>query len=139
MVQLALPKVVIPKAVTALIERIPYFKREKTGSHMRAHQRHGCCLVAELLITEKGYKIDGLVIEASRGGIRFREASKYVLDRRDVHVVVIIAGNEYPGVIVNVGHNGYGVKLEGLISDEEVERLVAENPTPKSLNEGLIN
>ena len=139
MVQLALPKVTLPPAITNLIDKLPFKKRDKGGSHMRAHQRHGCCLVAELLIADKGFKIDGLVIEASRGGIRFREASKYVLDRRGTAVVVIIAGNEYPGVIVNTGHNGYGIKLEGLISDEEVERLVAENPTPKSLNETLVN
>lgn len=132
--QLSLPKLSVPKALSDVVGKLPFVnKREKGGSHMRAHTRHPCCLVAELLIADKGFKIDGLVIEASRGGIRFREASKYILDRRGTSVVVIIGQSQYPGVIVNVGDNGYGIKLEALVSDEEVERLVADNPTPNAL------
>lgn len=132
--QLSMPKLAMPKAVSDVIGKLPFMKRqEKAGSHMRAHMRHPCCLVAELLIADKGFKIDGLVIEASRGGIRFREASKYILDRRGTSVVVIIGQSQYPGIIVNLGSNGYGIKLDSLVSDEEVERLVADNPTPSGL------
>lgn len=132
--KISLPKFQVPQAISDLYGKLPFVKQQqKGGSHMRAHMRHPCCLVAELLIAEKGFKLDGLVIEASRGGIRFREASRFVLDRRGVAVVVIIGKSEYPGVIVNVGNNGYGIKLDTLISDEEVERLVADNPTPQGL------
>ncbi|MCA0422354.1 MAG: hypothetical protein LCH61_03360 [Proteobacteria bacterium] len=131
--KISLPKFHMPEALSVLADKLPFRKRERGGSHMRAHMRHPCCLVAELLIAEKGFRIDGLVIEASRGGIRFREASRFVLDRRGITVVVIIGESQYPGTIVNVGNNGYGIKLDTLISDEEVERLVANNPTPHEL------
>lgn len=132
MVNLTLPKSVPSlKAVTALLEKMPFLKRDKGGSHMRAHQRHPAVIVAELLIADKGFKIDGLVIEVSRGGIRFREASNYILDRRGTTVVVIVGDKEFPGSIVNVGTNGYGIKLDTLIPEDEVDRLMTHSlPQP---------
>lgn len=123
-------KLSLPKAVTSLFERLPFVKpAARSGSHMRAHQRHACVLVSELLIAEKGFKLDGMVIEVSRGGIRFREASNYILDRRGTPVVVMVGGQEHPGVIVNVGNNGYGIKLDQLMTEEEVDRLMGGSVT----------
>lgn len=117
-------KFALPRAMTSLVQRLPFVRRNRSGSHMRAHQRHPCVLVAELQIPEKNYKLDGMVIEVSRGGIRFREASTYILDRRGTHAVVLLGGGEFPGTIVNVDTSGYGIKLDALIPDDEVARLV---------------
>lgn len=113
---------------------IPFFnKRKKTGSHMRAHQRIPCCIMGEVCIVERGFKIDGLLIEVSRGGMRFREASRYVMNRDGVDVTIQVSGNEYPGVIMNSSVTGYGIKLNTLITEEELERLVAGG-SPRGFN-----
>lgn len=117
---------------SAITAKIPFLKRNKSGSHMRAHQRVPCCLMAELLIVERGFKLEGLVIEVSRGGMRFREASNFILRRDKVKVAVLAAGAEFPGMIVNTGANGYGIKLDALVAEEELERLVASG-SPQGL------
>ncbi len=111
--------------------KVPFLNRKKSGSHMRAFARHPCCIMGELLIADKSYKLDGLIIELSRGGVRFREASSYVLDRSGVNVVVMVNGSEYPGVVVNVAANGYGIKLDSLMPEGDVEKLMgAGTPAP---------
>ncbi|HRK23433.1 MAG TPA: PilZ domain-containing protein [Beijerinckiaceae bacterium] len=117
-------KFAMPQAVSSVLRRLPFVKRDKGGKHMRAHSRHPCVLIAEMQIPDKGIKLDGMVIEVSRGGIRFREASTYILDRRGTPVVIHLSGHEFPGSIVNVDTSGYGIKLDALIADDVVNSLV---------------
>lgn len=117
---------------SAFTARLPFLKRNRAGSHMRVHQRVPVCMMAELLIVDRGFKLDGLLIEVSRGGMRFREASAFILRRDRVAVVVQVDGGEYPGTIVNSGVNGYGIKLDSVIPQEEVDRLIARS-TPRSV------
>ncbi|HRJ70026.1 MAG TPA: hypothetical protein PK812_10495 [Beijerinckiaceae bacterium] len=113
--------------------RIPFIKRNRTGSHMRAHQRIQCCLMGEVSVVERGFKIEGLVIEVSRGGMRFREASHFVMNRTGVDVTILVSGGEYPGRIMNSSTTGYGIKLDSLITEEEMERLIASG-APKGFD-----
>ena len=120
-----MPKIALPKAITTYFDNLSFRKKNKTGSHMRAHSRHGCVLIAEMEIIEKGFKIDGMVIELSRGGIRFREATSYILDRRGTKVEVSVSGNTYAGVILNIDAHGYGIKLNELMPEEELDKMVS--------------
>lgn len=123
---LSLPSFPSVGGITSSIAgRLPFLKRNKTGSHMRAHQRMPCCLMGEVSVVERGFKIEGLVIEVSRGGLRFRESSRFVMNRTGLNVLVLVNGHEFPGKIMNSSATGYGIKLDSLITEEELERLVA--------------
>ncbi|GGH10770.1 hypothetical protein GCM10007036_07510 [Alsobacter metallidurans] len=91
----------------------------------RAYPRSACRIAARLELPEKAFSIDGMIIEASRGGILFRESSRYILDRRGAPVVVHLPGLEIKGDIVNVSPLGYGVRLSHLISEEALGELLA--------------
>jgi hypothetical protein len=98
---------------------------DRQGSMKRAYARHGCRLAARLELPEKAFALDGMVVEASRGGLLFRESSRYILDRRGAPVVVHLPGLELKGDIVNVSPTGYGVRLSQLLSEDVLGELLA--------------
>ena len=78
---------------------------------------------AELYFTERKYAINGMVIEISQGGALFREATRYIMDRRRALVVLRLAGQEFPGVIVNVRPNGYGILFDAPVSEDTIAEI----------------
>ena len=78
---------------------------------------------AELFFTERRYGINGMVIEMSQRGALFREASEYIMDRKGALVIVRIAREEFPGVIVNVRPTGYGILFDGPVSEDTIAEL----------------
>jgi hypothetical protein len=78
---------------------------------------------AELYFTERKYSITGMVIEISQGGALFREATRYIMDRRRALVVLRLAGQEFPGVIVNVRSTGYGILFDAPVSDDTIAEI----------------
>jgi hypothetical protein len=94
------------------------------GRRRRIYQRHSCCAVATLLLVDRGVELDGLVLELSRGGVLFREASSFVLDRRGMPVSVKLPTCSLDGIIVNTSRNGYGIRLDDVLSDEELAGLL---------------
>jgi hypothetical protein len=101
-------------------------KRPNAGN--RAFERHDCMLMAHLFMPEKEFEIDGLLVEISRGGALFREASTYILDRRNMPVMVRFLDREYPAVIVNVSPKGYGLRWSQLLPAEAVQNVL-DSPT----------
>jgi hypothetical protein len=86
-----------PASVQSLLARF-----KGPSARNRAFQRHSCALRAALLLPEKALSLDGAVTEISRGGALYREASRYILDRRHSPVVIELPGVRLAGVIVNV-------------------------------------
>ena len=101
-------------------------KRPNAGN--RAFERHDCMLMAHLVMPEKNFEIDGLLVEISRGGALFREASTYILDRRNMPVLVRFLDREYAAVIVNVSPKGYGLRWSQLLPAEAVQNVL-DSPT----------
>lgn len=104
--------------------RFRWFRRGPSRA-MRQHERHACCIQGALHIRERNYRIEGLILEVSRGGVLFREASRFILDRVGTVVTVQTADVNAPGTIVNVRPAGYGIRFDNLLDDTLVDDLVA--------------
>ena len=89
----------------------------------RKFQRVACEQIAELYLPDRRLSLHGMLVEVSKGGALFREASRYILDRRRARVVVRAAGLEVPGVIVNVRDVGYGVHFDTPIDETTIAQL----------------
>jgi hypothetical protein len=97
--------------------------RRKSTVHDRVHERMPCCTIAKLDVVNHDTTLDGLLLELSRGGALFREASQFVLDRRGDPVILRVAGFSRAATIVNVRPEGYGLRWATPISDEDLQEL----------------
>jgi hypothetical protein len=100
------------------------FRRRPDFTAMRVHERLACCAVATLVIDERGVELDGLVLEASFGGLLFREASTYIFDRTGAPITAKVAGLELHGSIANVRSTGYGIKLDRIMGEAELQAIL---------------
>jgi hypothetical protein len=91
----------------------------------RRHVRHDVSLRAELLLTDRALTLDGMIVEISRSGLRYREATHHILDRRGASVTVRIPGRDISGTILNVSTAGYGIALHEILSEFVVEQIIA--------------
>lgn len=91
----------------------------------RRHQRVPIETAAELYFPDRRYGVSGMLIEMSRGGALFREASRYIMDRNRASVVLRFGGHELTGVIVNVRPVGYGILFDELLSEDTVMEIAA--------------
>lgn len=103
---------------------IPKFGKKKKFS--RRHRRFPCCVIAYMHVIERGYFLDGTVLEMSQGGLMFRVASNYVLDRTGENVIVHIDGLELRGQIMASRPEGYGLRLLDDLDLTTVSSLVDE-------------
>lgn len=103
---------------------IPKFGKKKHFS--RRHRRYPCCIIAAMDVIERGYVLDGTVLEMSQGGAMFRVASNYVLDRTGENVIVHIDGLELRGQIMASRPEGYGLRLLDELDLTTVSSLVDE-------------
>lgn len=91
----------------------------------RRFQRFAAELPAELFFTDRDFALSGMLIEISRGGALFREATPYILDRKRASVVLRACGLEIPGVIANVRASGYGIRFSTPLIDNTVAEIIA--------------
>ncbi|MBV6658806.1 MAG: PilZ domain-containing protein [Devosiaceae bacterium] len=103
---------------------IPRFGEKKSFS--RRHRRYPCCVIASMDIVERAYSLDGTVLEMSQGGLMFRAASNYVLDRTGEKVVVHIDGLDLPAQVMASRPEGYGLRLLEDLDLTTVSSLVEE-------------
>lgn len=99
---------------------------KKKNDFVRRFERHPCCVVAVLHLLDRGYDMDGVLLEISEGGCLFRGASQFIMDRTGEAVTVHFAGENYSGTIVNVRPQGYGVKLNESLPPELVRHIARE-------------
>lgn len=98
----------------------------KKKSFSRRHRRYPCCVIAVMDIVDRIYSLDGTVLEMSQGGLMFRAASNYVLDRTGEKVIVHIDGLELHAQIMASKPEGYGLKLAEELDLTAVSSLVDE-------------
>jgi hypothetical protein len=98
------------------------FKHSKQPSaSQRTHVRHDCMIVATITVVDKHVTIDGLVSEISLGGVKFRPASTYILDRTSEKVSISMDGFVIDGTIRNTSQEGYGIQLGMKLEEEDLE------------------
>jgi hypothetical protein len=107
---------VLPSLIPAL--------RARDFRRMRAHERYPCCAIATLELVEQDIQLEGLVLEASLGGLLFREALSFIYDRRGESVRVHVAGLRLLGEIVNVHARGYGLRLAQELTPDELRSIL---------------
>lgn len=113
--------------------QLPFQKKRQT--FVRRHSRHDCFIVGTIDLVERRVIIDGTVMELSLGGLLFRPASKFILERSGDDVEVEFADIKIAGRLMNTRPVGYGVKFNQVMSGEVFDRLVAfyglaQQPSP---------
>lgn len=110
------------------LPKIPFrgpLKRDKKG-FSRRHSRFECVVIGTMRAIEVGAEFDGALVEVSRGGCTFRQASMYVLDRIGETVHVHTEFFDVEGRIRSVRPEGYGIQFFSDIDDAVVDRIVGE-------------
>ena len=95
----------------------------------RRWERAPCQLLAVMNIPAANIEIEGLLMEVSRGGLLFRPASRYILERIRERVTVKFESFALDGVIMRTMPKGYGIALADVLSDEAIESIVALGKT----------
>lgn len=107
-----------------IIEKLtPKFMR-KQKAFVRRHERYECCIVGELELSQRFLSLEGVILEVSQGGVLFRQASTYMLERHGELVKVKLEGQLYSGMIMASRPIGYGIKLNENIPSEVIEEIV---------------
>jgi hypothetical protein len=100
-----------------------FLRRKKTD---RQYSRHACCIPGSISIAERGYEIEGLVVEISRGGMLFRPATRYILDRTGTEIIVTFATYKHAGRIIHTRQFGYGIRLNTALEQEDIDMIIDE-------------
>jgi PilZ domain-containing protein len=114
------------KATSALRLPLPKLLKSKKQTYSRRHNRHECVVIGTMKIIEIGAEFDGALLEISRGGCTFRQASMFVLDRVNQPVLVHTEFFELEGKIRAVRPEGYGVQFFGEVEDGVIDRIIAD-------------
>jgi len=100
--------------------------RLKKKSFSRRHNRFDCVVIGTMKVIDVGAEFDGALLELSRGGCTFRQASMFVLDRLNESVLIHTEFFEAEGRIRAVRADGYGVQFFNEVDEAVVDRIVAE-------------
>ena len=111
-------------AFSRLMGAMPLRFRSKSNTFTRRHSRHECCIVGKLFLTLRDIPIDGVVLEISLGGLLFRPATVYILDRTGEEITAQFGGILAPGRIVASRDTGYGVRLEKNLDESVLDSLI---------------
>ncbi len=105
---------------------LPKLLRSKKPTFSRRHNRHECVVIGTMKIIEIGAEFDGALLEISRGGCTFRQASMFVLERINETVLIHTEFFELEGRIRAVRAEGYGIQFFGEVEDGVIDRIVAD-------------
>ena len=89
----------------------------------RTEKRGTVRVIGFMSLPDKGFGIDGLITEASKGGFTFRPASNYLEERTGEYIQIIIDEFQLSGIIRSTRPDGYGVQLLQPLDDQELIQL----------------
>lgn len=105
------------------LPNLPFLKKRQT--FVRRHSRHDCFIVGTMELSERRVVIDGTVMELSLGGLLFRPAASFILERAGDEVEIEFADIKIAGKLMNTRPVGYGIKFDKVLDGETFDRLVA--------------
>ena len=79
-----------------------------------AHQRFDLGLQAEIVLLPRDIRVEGMVLNVSRGGCLFRPFVSYLVTRTGDMVILTFNGHQIPSRIMNTNPRGYGVAFNQL-------------------------
>jgi hypothetical protein len=92
----------------------------------RVYKRYNCCVISKLILRERGVPLDGLTVDISAGGVLFREATKFILNRQGMDVLLELGDLKLPGTITFVSTKGYGVRFFEPLDESKIAPLIAK-------------
>jgi PilZ domain len=104
---------------------LPKLKLSKKN-FSRRHSRFDCVLISSMKVIEIGAEFDGAIVELSRGGCTFRQASMFALDRIGQSVLIHNEFFETEGRIRAVRPEGYGVQFFNEVEESIIDVIVQE-------------
>jgi hypothetical protein len=114
------------KVASGLRLPLPTLLKKKKQTFSRRHSRHECVVIGTMKLIEIGAEFDGALLEISRGGCTFRQASMFVLERGNEPVLIHTEFFEIEGRIRAVRPEGYGVQFFGEVEDDVINRIITD-------------
>jgi PilZ domain len=105
---------------------LPKSLNSKNKNFSRRHSRHDCVVIGTMKVIDVGAEFDGALLEVSRGGCTFRQASMFVLDRLNESVLIHTEFFEAEGRIRAVRADGYGIQFFSEVDEAVIDRIVEE-------------
>lgn len=112
-----------PAQKEALLTRIERDKQR--NEHLRNDQRQSSSLLSRLEFLDSGLGLDGLVTDVSLGGINFRPASRFIQERNNERIQIIIGDIPLMGILRRTHPNGYGIQVTPRMTDEQFTDILA--------------
>ncbi len=106
-----------------------FFKEKRDFS--RQSERFGCEIEGSVLMIDRMLSFDGRITDFSAGGAMFRPKLAYLMDRRDVPVVLRVGAEEMFGRIMRTTPAGFGLRFDEPLSEEQLLALLANDKTRK--------
>jgi hypothetical protein len=104
-----------------------FSQRSKRQRMARAAVRHPCLIDAELLLVDRESRFEGRITNLSLSGALFRPRLSYLLQRKNVPVLLMIGGKEFAAEILATVPQGYGIAFLEPISQSELEALLQQS------------
>lgn len=105
---------------TALLSMMSRGRKKKNSAADRRHKRHACSCLGKMSILNRSLSLEGIITEVAKGGVKFRPAKTYLLDRTGVEVSIEIAGHKFTGKIAASRADGYGIAFFDELSDDDI-------------------
>lgn len=96
--------------------RFNFFRRDPT--YKRSHVRHPCFCLGTLNIVGTAHSLDGVITNISSGGLQFRPATSYILQRKGDEILCVFADLRITGKITSTTLKGYGVVFHSVLDEE---------------------
>lgn len=92
----------------------------------RRFERHFVCIPAGLRLEGRTYDLVGAVLELSQGGVLFREASDYILDRNGAAGEIKLPDFTVSCIVVASRPSGYGLSFRTELPEDVVRSIALE-------------
>lgn len=106
--------------------------RKEQRDFTRVSERFGCQIEASMVMIDRMLGYEGRVINFSAGGAMFRPKLAYLMDRRDIPVVLNVGGAEMFGRLMRTTPMGFGIKFDEPLEEEQLLALLANDKTRKA-------
>ncbi|MCF6344819.1 MAG: PilZ domain-containing protein [Devosiaceae bacterium] len=113
---------VASKQAQILQERLS--RDQEKNAHKRRFERHTVFAVATMIILDSSQHIEGVITEVSQGGIKFRPASLFLLERNSERVSIILDDVKTTGTIRASRADGYGIQLIDKLDENDLQFII---------------
>lgn len=109
------------------------FSRFRKPKHdfSRVSERYGCQVDGHILMIDRMLGYDGRVINFSAGGAMFRPRLAYLMNRRDVPVVLTVGTEQMFGRIMRTTEQGFGLRFDEPLSEEQLLAMLGNDKARK--------